>query len=97
MKYGVPLVPLLVVLLPSMLLCTWLGVLVHAAASILVFVLACTAVLWMRWITSRDDQRLSQMLLKLKLSWWNKNARLRRGCRSYSPLSYRRSAHVWRR
>lgn len=97
MKYGVPLAPLLAVVLPAMLGGLWLSVLVHAALGLLVFGTAAVAVFWMRWVTARDDQRLMQVLLLLKLRLWNRNASLRNGLRSYSIFSYQRSAHVWRR
>ena len=52
---------------------------------------------WMRIVTSRDDQRLTQMVLKLKLAVRNPNRVLRNGARSYAPVGYRGGRHVWRR
>ena len=58
---------------------------------------AAVAYIWMRIVTSRDDQRLTQMVLKLKLAVRNPNRVLRNGARSYAPIGYRGGRHVWRR
>ena len=97
MKFGVPLVPLLTIVLPGMVAGIWLAVLVNPFFGPATFAAVASAVLWMRWVTSRDDQRLTQMVLKAKLSLRNRNSGWRGGIRCYAPTAYRRSAHVWRR
>ena len=66
-------------------------------ATAVIFGSLAVAYIWMRIVTSRDDQRLTQMVLKLKLAVRNPNRVLRNGARSYAPIGYRGGRHVWRR
>ena len=100
MKFGVPLVPLVVLLLPGFIVGMWLSTFVNWLFAPLIFGLLAVAYTWMRVVTSRDDQRLTQMVLKLKLAVRNPNRVLRNGARSYAPValrSLRGGRHVWRR
>ncbi|MBC7732684.1 MAG: VirB3 family type IV secretion system protein [Bacteriovorax sp.] len=97
MKFGVPLVPLVALLLPGFLCGMWLSTMVNWRFAPVIFGSLCVAYVWMRIVTSRDDQRLTQMALKLKLAWRNPNRVLRNGARSYAPLDCRGSCHAWRR
>jgi type IV secretion system protein VirB3 len=88
MKLGIPLVPLVVLFGVGMLLIMWGGTLISwwiAPAVLLAFV---PALLWMRLITAKDDQRFRQMYLATKLRLHNRNRRFWRA-RSYSPTLYR--------
>ena len=97
MKFGVPLAPLVVLLLPGFICGMWLSTMVNWRFAPLIFGSLALAYLWMRIVTNRDDQRLTQMVLKLKLTLRNPNRVLRNGSRSYAPISYRRGRDVWRR
>jgi hypothetical protein len=98
MKFGVPLVPLVVLLLPGLHL---RHVAVHdgelALRALSSSARSRPAYVWMRIVTSHDDQRLTQMALKLKLAVRNPNRVLRNGARSYAPVGYRGGRNVWRR
>lgn len=97
MKFGVPLVPLLAIVLPGMVLGIWLTVLVAWPFAPLTFLAMAASVFWMRRVTHLDDQRLMQMVLKVKLRLRNRNSAWRHGARVYTPIAFRRSIHVWRR
>ncbi|MCW5656752.1 MAG: VirB3 family type IV secretion system protein [Burkholderiaceae bacterium] len=94
MKMGIPLVPLVVLFGTGMLLTLWGGTLLSwwvAAAVLLSFV---PALLWMRFVTARDDQRLRQLFVACRLRWHQRN----RGfwhARSYSPTLYRGARDAW--
>ena len=68
MKFGVPLVPLVALLLPGFLSGMWLSTMVNWRFAPVIFGSLAVAYIWMRIVTSRDDQRLTQMVLKLKLA-----------------------------
>ena len=95
MKFGVPLVPLLAIVLPGFVAGVWLCVLVAWFFAPLTFMTLGALVLWMRWLTSRDDQRLMQMVLKVKLMLRNRNRRLRDGAHCYAPAAPRRKFNAW--
>lgn len=97
MKFGVPLIPLVVLLLPGFIAGMWLSTFVNWLFAPTIFGSLTVAYAWMRIVTSRDDQRLTQMVLKYKLAMRNPNRSLRNGARSYAPTSYRGGRHVWRR
>lgn len=97
MKFGVPLVPLVVLLLPGFIAGMWLSTMVNWRFAPVIFGAVIAAYLWMRMVTSRDDQRLTQMVLHLKLALHNPNRVLRHGARSYAPVSYRGGRSAWRR
>ncbi len=97
MKFGVPLAPLVVLLLPGFIAGMWLSTMVNWRFAPVIFGALALAYVWMRVITSRDDQRLTQMVLKLKLALHNPNRVLRHGARSYAPVALRGGHHVWRR
>jgi len=97
MKFGVPLVPLVVLLLPGFVCGMWLSTMVNWRFAPVIFGSLAVAYVWMRVVTSRDDQRLTQMVLKLKLAMRNPNRVLRKGERSYAPAGLRGRRHVWRR
>ena len=97
MKFGGPLVPLVVLLLPGFISGMWLFTMVNWRFAPVIFGSLAVAYIWMRIVTSRDDHRLTQMVLKLKLAGRNPNRVLRNGARSYAPIGYRGGRHVWRR
>ena len=95
MKFGVPLVPLVVLLLPGFICGMWLSTFASWMFAPVIFGSLAVAYIWMRSVTSRDDQRLTQMVLKLALR--NPNRVLRNGARSYAPVALRGGRNVWRR
>ena len=100
MKFGVPLVPLVVLLLPGFIAGMWLSTMVDWRFAPVIFGAHTVAYVWMRIVTSRDDQRLAQMVLRFKLAAGNPNRVLRNGARSYAPVALRTlrgGRHVWRR
>jgi hypothetical protein len=87
----------MVLLLPGFISGMWLSTMVNWRFAPVIFGSLAVAFIWMRIVTSRDDQRLTQMVLKLKLAVRNPNRVLRNGARSYAPIGYRGGRHVWRR
>lgn len=88
MKLGVPLVPLVVLFGTGMLAIMWLGILVSWWIALGVALAIVPALLWMRFLTAKDDQRFHQMFIALKLRIGDSNGRFWRA-RSYSPTVYR--------
>lgn len=82
MKWGVPLLALVLVFMPAVVIGAWGGTLVSPWIAILVTVVIVPLYFWMRWVTRRDDQRLMQMLMRLRLAQLNPNSALWGG-RSY--------------
>jgi len=93
--FGVPLVPFLLVAGAGFLGGTYLLVFASAIWTAAVGGLALCTLLWMRGLTSKDDQRLRQALLSVKLSIACPN-RSFWCCRAYSPLAYRGCRDAWR-
>ncbi len=94
MKFGVPLVPLVILLCSGMLLVMWGGILWSWWVALGVFVLALTAMAWMRYVTHLDDQRFRQLFVASKLRLHDRNRRFWRA-RSYSPTLYRGARDAW--
>jgi type IV secretion system protein VirB3 len=94
MKLGIPLVPLVVVFGSGMLLIMWGGILVSGWIALGVLVSFVPVLFWMRWLTSRDDQRFRQIFIATKLRLNDHNRRFWRA-RSYSPTLYRGASDVW--
>ena len=94
MKLGIPLVPLVVVFGSGMLLIMWGGILVSGWIALGVLVSFVPVLFWMRWLTSRDDQRFRQIFIAAKLRLNDHNRRFWRA-RSYSPTRYRGASDVW--
>lgn len=95
MKFGVPLVPLVVLFGIGMLLILWGGTLLSWWLASMVAVLLLPALGWMRFVTSKDDQRFRQVFLAAKLRHYDRNRWLWRA-RSYSPTVYRGASDAWR-
>ena len=95
MKFGIPLIPLVVVVGCAMLAILWGGLLVSwwAAAGVVAALVPVLA--WMRWVTHHDDQRFRQFFVATKLHLTDRNRRFWQA-RSYSPTLYRGARHAWR-
>ena len=94
MKLGIPLVPLVVLFGTGMLLMMWGGVLVSWWIALCVLVAFVPALLWMRFVTAKDDQRFRQMFVAMKLHLHDRNRRFWHA-RSYSPTLYRGARDAW--
>lgn len=94
MKLGIPLVPLVVLFGIGMLLIMWGGILLSGWIAIGVVLSFVPALLWMRWVTTRDDQRFRQIFVALKLRLHDHNRRFWRA-RSYTPTLYRGASDAW--
>jgi type IV secretion system protein VirB3 len=73
MKWGVPLVALVGLFGPMAIVGMWLTVLVTPWTAPVLLLLAIPLFLLLRRITRKDDQRLYQMVLKIRLLWKNRN------------------------
>jgi type IV secretion system protein VirB3 len=94
MKLGVPLVPLVLLFGTCMLLSLWGGALISWWIAPGVMLILVPTWLWMRFVTTKDDQRFRQMAAALKLRLYDRNHRLWRA-RSYSPNLYRGGRDAW--
>ncbi len=94
MKLGVPLMPLVVLFGGGMLLIMWGGALISWWITLGVVVAIVPTLFWMRFVTSKDDQRFRQMFVALKLRLHDRNRRV--WCaRSYSPNLCRGARDAW--
>ena len=94
MKFGIPLVPLVVVFGMAMLLTLWGGLLVSWWVAGVVVAAVVPVLAWMRYATRQDDQRFRQIFVAAKLRGHDRNCRL--WCaRSYSPTLYRGGRDAW--
>lgn len=94
MKLGIPLVPLVVLFGGGMLLIVWGGILVSWWIALAVLLSFVPALVWMRLVTNKDDQRFRQMFIALKLHLHDRNRRFWRA-RSYAPTLYRGARDAW--
>ncbi|WP_428424410.1 type IV secretion system protein VirB3 [Methylibium sp.] len=94
MKLGIPLVPLVVLFGGGMLLILWGGTLVSWWIAMAVVAALLPALAWMRFVTTKDDQRFRQMFVALKLRLRDRNRRFWRA-RSYAPTLYRGAHDAW--
>jgi type IV secretion system protein VirB3 len=91
--WGVPLLPLIMVLMPGMLV-GMVGLAYFLPMSLVAIFVSLTAWIWMRAVTKKDDQRLLQIFLRLRLRSRQKNTRYW-GCAAYAPIVYfRRKLHA---
>jgi len=94
MKLGIPLVPLVLLFGSGMLLIMWGSILLSGWLAVAVVLAWVPALLWMRFITARDDQRFRQIFVALKLRLNDRNRRLWQA-RSYAPTLYRGARDAW--
>jgi len=93
MKLGIPLVPLVVLFGTGMLLIMWGGAFLSWWIALVVVLAILPALLWMRFVTAKDDQRFHQMFVALRLRYRDRNHRLWHA-RSYAPSHYRGARHA---
>ena len=93
MKWGVPLITLVAIFMPSIVLAFWGGWFISVWLPPCVLAVLVPLYGWMRWVTNKDDQRLLQMVLGARLVLANPNRRLW-NARSYTPHLMRKPSHV---
>ena len=94
MKFGIPLVPLVISLGGAMLVTMWGGALWSWWVAIVVLAALAPVLAWMRFITAKDDQRFRQMFVAMKLRLHDRNRRFWHA-RSYAPTLYRGARDAW--
>ncbi len=82
MFLGAPMVPVILVTGLAIML-AMLGLFVSAYISIAVITAYVPIYMWMRLVTKSDDQRLNQLILRLRM-----RARMQGGRRSWGALTY---------
>ena len=95
MKFGVPLVPLIVLAGVGALASLWGGLFISGWVVPVVLILLLPSFWWMRFVTARDDQRFRQMVMAARLLAVDRNRRLWR-TRSYAPWSFKGASDDWR-
>lgn len=96
MLVGVPLMPLLLLGGITLLLVFWGGMFVSGWVAVATIVAAIPIFIWMRTVSKKDDQRLHQMFIRLKLSIPQRNKKFWKA-RSYAPVQWRGVKHAFRR
>jgi type IV secretion system protein VirB3 len=86
--FGAPLIPVVSNIGIAMLATMWGGMMFSFGIAPFVVGGAIFGHCWMRMVTKKDDQRLHQLMLKLKLSFGQRNRRFWRA-RSYAPINWR--------
>jgi type IV secretion system protein VirB3 len=94
--FGVPLMPLVVVVGSSLILIMWGGSLLSWWIAPVILIGAILTLVWMRIVTKKDDQRLRQVYLRLQLVVLQGNRHFWKA-RSYAPVQFRGTKHEYRR
>ncbi|UTY59674.1 type IV secretion system protein VirB3 [Massilia sp. erpn] len=89
MMLGVPIVPLILVVGLHLLLAVWAMVLVNLFVSFVILAAGAMNVFFLRHVSSNDEQRLNQYLLRMKSTGGRRN-KVYWGAHSASPCDYRR-------
>lgn len=93
MKWGVPLMALIAIFMPTIVLGAWGAALVDLRVAPAVVVVLVPLYAWMRYVTYKDDQRLLQLILRFKMNRLTPNKTLWQS-RSYSSHRPRGAADV---
>lgn len=94
MKFGIPLVPLVVLFATAMLVILWGGLLLSWWIAVGAVAAVLPTLAWMRFVTKADDQRFRQMFVAVKLRMRDRNRRFWHA-RTYSPTIYRGGSDAW--
>ncbi len=89
MKMGVPILPLVLVAGLHIIAATWIGIFVGITAGLTVLLVGAGIIFFMRQISKSDDQRLNQLVMRLK-SWIARRNTIYWGAHSASPIDYKR-------
>ena len=94
MKFGIPLVPLVMLFGTAMLVTMWGGALFTWWTAVGVLLACAPALAWMRFVTRKDDQRFRQLFIAARLRFHDRNRRFWHA-RSYAPTVYRGARDAW--
>lgn len=87
---GVPLIPMLLVSGCTLLLAVWMFYLLSPYVSLFLIIAYIPLVITMRQITKKDDQRLRQVMMRVKMRTRQQAGRALWGAISFSPIRYKR-------
>lgn len=87
---GVPMIPFLVVSGLFFILSFWAFYLVSGYVSLFLIIIYIPIVMTMKQITKKDDQRLHQMIMRLRMRIRQMAGRRLWGAISFSPIRYKR-------
>ncbi len=90
MLAGVPMVPLLVVSGVFLLVTMWCVYLVSPYVSMFLMMIYVPILVTMRQITTRDDQRLHQMMMRLRMRLRHGAGRDLWGATSFGPIRFKK-------
>lgn len=87
MMAGVPIVPFILVVGVHIILAMWAMMLANLFISFVILMVCVLAIFFMRYISSQDDQRLNQYLLRMKSVSGRRNSG-HWGTHSISPTDF---------
>ena len=87
---GVPTIPLILVCGLTLLLSVWSFYLVNGYVSLFILFVTIPVVVTMREMTKKDDQRLRQVLMRVRMRLRHRASRRTWGAVSYGPLTFTR-------
>jgi type IV secretion system protein VirB3 len=87
---GVPLLPFLLVTGVFILAGMWLFYLASGYVTLLLLLIYIPLMAWMRQVTKKDDQRLSQLLKRARMRVRQQAGKALWGAVSFSPIRYKR-------
>lgn len=86
----VPMLPFLLVTGAFLLLAVWTFYLLSGYLALFIALAYIPLLVTMREVTRKDDQRLHQLALRVRMRWRQCVSRLGWGAYTYSPLRYKR-------
>ncbi len=96
MLVGVPIVPLILIGGLTLLISVWLYYLVSGYVSLALVLITIPILLWMRQTTKTDDQRLRQVMMRVRMRLRHGPSRATWGAISYSPLAWKTRRSQWK-
>ncbi len=93
---GVPIVPLILIGGLTLLMSVWLYYLVSGYVSLGIVLTAIPILLWMRQTTKTDDQRLRQVMMRVRMRLRHGPSRATWGAISYDPLPWKTRRSQWK-
>lgn len=87
---GVPMIPFLLITGAFLLLSVWTFYLISGYVSLFLCMVYLPLLAAMKDVTKKDDQRLRQLMMRLKIRYRQRGARQMWGAISYSPLRYKK-------
>ena len=87
---GVPMLPFLLVTGSFMMVAVWLFYLLSPYVSLFLLIAYIPILITLRQITKRDDQRLRQLMMRMRMRVRQQAGRQLWGAVSFSPIRYKR-------